>query len=93
MVAYTYKFRDPSAKADVVKDNTVDMMFAYFWSEQQVMNPNFFGLTISEVADTRAMMGEWVEEHPDASMTEISDFISSVIYDYKEHKEDIQNDR
>lgn len=85
---YTHKFLSVEAKAEGVIDNTIEMVFSYFWSINQSLNPKFYGMNQQEIAETKTIIMNWVVANQNANLTELADFASRLIEDYKEMKDD-----
>lgn len=85
---FTHKFRDREVKAEGVRENTVDMVFSYFWDEavRTTATPGHLaGMTNEDVGLTKAIIREWVLDNPTANLEQLADFTSRLVTDYKEN--------
>lgn len=85
---FTHKFIDTKAKWEGVRENTIDMVFAYFWEEAvrtTHIPGKLAGMTNEDAGLTKAIIREWVNDHPAATLTELAHFTSRLVTDYKEN--------
>lgn len=77
---YTPQFTDRQAKAEAVAANTVDMMAEYV--EARLHDAGFSKRHLEPtMGETRELLTEWVEHHPDATLEAVSDQIADMVRD------------
>lgn len=84
---FTHKFTDATAKSAGVRENTIDMIFEYFWYEAIASKSSLAKLTgmkAEDITATRGIIADWVTENQYATFPQISDFTSRLVEDYKE---------
>lgn len=90
---FTHKFTDTDTRRDVVKHNTKEMVFSYFWSQMQVTFPGFTGMTLAEMSDTKEIISQWVNDNiASANLWSLADFASRLVDDYIENNTDREAD-
>lgn len=88
---FTQKFRDPDVKMDVVKHNTQEMIFAYFWSAMQTHYAPFKGMSFADIAQTKQIIDVWINDnYATANLSTIADFVCTLVVDYTENKEELR---
>lgn len=91
---FTHKFTDRDTKKEVVRSNTEEMIFSYFWSQMQVSFPAFTGMTLADISDTKEIIRVWVNDNfAHANLTTVADFASRLVSDYIENNTDRMADR
>lgn len=80
---YTPQYRDRTTKAEAVQANTVDMMAEFI--RNRLLEAGFSTRNVdSSMGETRDILREWVERHPDATLEAVSDQLSDMVRDLLE---------
>lgn len=80
---YTPQFTDRQAKSEAVASNTIDMMAEYI--QGRLLDAGFSTRHLEPtMEETRDILLEWVDRHPDATLEAVSDQLSDMVRDLLE---------
>lgn len=77
---YSHNYLDPQAKSSAVREN-IQAMIMRSWEGNVGMHFE------SDSQATKAIIRDWIFANPNATITELSDFTSRLIEDYKERND------